>query len=219
MALGIDDFYFALLILGTLLALFILWYVKARSRHRRENNCLASPTVKKSFQTPFEMSTEKDRREGTRGSRGSGRGPGSGSRRAVGSSEASVGSAMMGRRETNGERKEKGRRGKANRRENDGFDGGATGGGRGGATSGAGGESIGGRQNWATQDIVVKVNQKTGEEFTFFWGPGTVFSQWYPARFVVNGITYKCAEQYMMHQKACELICVTLLFVIDVVYN
>jgi ribA/ribD-fused uncharacterized protein len=38
------------------------------------------------------------------------------------------------------------------------------------------------------------------EEYTFFWnGP---FSQWYPTEFTVDGVTYTCAEQYMMHQKA-----------------
>jgi len=38
------------------------------------------------------------------------------------------------------------------------------------------------------------------DKFTFFWsGP---FSQWYPATFKVNGVTYNCAEQYMMARKA-----------------
>lgn len=38
------------------------------------------------------------------------------------------------------------------------------------------------------------------EEFEFFWhGP---FSQWYPSIFVVNHVTYGCAEQYMMASKA-----------------
>jgi ribA/ribD-fused uncharacterized protein len=38
------------------------------------------------------------------------------------------------------------------------------------------------------------------ETFTFFWdGP---FSQWYPADFTEGGITYNCAEQYMMAKKA-----------------
>ncbi len=37
------------------------------------------------------------------------------------------------------------------------------------------------------------------EQFTFFWnGP---FSQWHPSSFVVNDITFKCAEQYMMYEK------------------
>ena len=38
------------------------------------------------------------------------------------------------------------------------------------------------------------------EEFTLFWdGP---FSQWTPSIFVVNGVEYNCAEQYMMAEKA-----------------
>lgn len=38
------------------------------------------------------------------------------------------------------------------------------------------------------------------EKFTFFWnGP---FSQWEPVTFVVDGVTYNCAEQYMMACKA-----------------
>ncbi len=38
------------------------------------------------------------------------------------------------------------------------------------------------------------------EEYTFFWhGP---FSQWHPSKFDVDGVTYKCMEQYMMANKA-----------------
>jgi len=38
------------------------------------------------------------------------------------------------------------------------------------------------------------------EKFTFFWnGP---FSQWEPCEFEIDGITYNCAEQYMMAEKA-----------------
>ncbi len=38
------------------------------------------------------------------------------------------------------------------------------------------------------------------EKFTLFWdGP---FSQWEPCQFEVEGITYNCAEQYMMARKA-----------------
>ena len=42
----------------------------------------------------------------------------------------------------------------------------------------------------------------SGERFTFFFGKDSPFSQWHPARFAVDGVTYNCAEQYMMHQKA-----------------
>ncbi len=38
------------------------------------------------------------------------------------------------------------------------------------------------------------------EKFTFFWsGP---FSQWQPSTLVIDGMTYGCAEQYMMAEKA-----------------
>lgn len=40
------------------------------------------------------------------------------------------------------------------------------------------------------------------ERFTFFWASSSVFSQWHPAVFEVDGIEYYTAEQYMMHQKA-----------------
>lgn len=38
------------------------------------------------------------------------------------------------------------------------------------------------------------------EKFTFFWGGE--FSQWYPSRFMKDGVIYNCAEQYMMAKKA-----------------
>lgn len=38
------------------------------------------------------------------------------------------------------------------------------------------------------------------EEFTLFYGG--VFSQWLYAPFVIDGVAYNCAEQYMMAQKA-----------------
>jgi len=39
------------------------------------------------------------------------------------------------------------------------------------------------------------------EKFTLFF-KRTVFSQWYPSKFSVDGVEYSCAEQYMMAQKA-----------------
>ena len=42
----------------------------------------------------------------------------------------------------------------------------------------------------------------TTEKFTFFWETRSPFSQWHPSDFVVEGITFNCAEQYMMYQKA-----------------
>lgn len=40
------------------------------------------------------------------------------------------------------------------------------------------------------------------EKFTFFWRTESPFSQWHPARFILNGITFNCVEQYMMYAKA-----------------
>jgi ribA/ribD-fused uncharacterized protein len=38
--------------------------------------------------------------------------------------------------------------------------------------------------------------------FTFFYTQSSPFSQWYRCSFVVNGRTFGCAEQFMMHGKA-----------------
>jgi ribA/ribD-fused uncharacterized protein len=38
--------------------------------------------------------------------------------------------------------------------------------------------------------------------FTFFWRHQSPFSQWHPSEFVVEGVRFTCAEQYMMHGKA-----------------
>jgi ribA/ribD-fused uncharacterized protein len=38
--------------------------------------------------------------------------------------------------------------------------------------------------------------------FTFFWRPDSPFSQWHACTFVVDGATFACAEQFMMHGKA-----------------
>ncbi|CAM9647465.1 unnamed protein product [Ectocarpus sp. 13 AM-2016] len=35
-----------------------------------------------------------------------------------------------------------------------------------------------------------------------FWQPPSVFSQWTPSVFVVDNVQYRCAEQYMMAEKA-----------------
>lgn len=43
-------------------------------------------------------------------------------------------------------------------------------------------------------------------DFEFFWGTSHPFSQWHPAEFVIDGITFNCAEQYMMYRKA-KLFC------------
>ena len=56
---------------------------------------------------------------------------------------------------------------------------------------------------------VEKILQYPHREYVFFWShrpaekiTKTCFSQWFERDFVVNGYTYKCAEQYMMAQKA-----------------
>ena len=38
------------------------------------------------------------------------------------------------------------------------------------------------------------------ENFIFFYGG--IYSQWYPSNFVIDGVEYNCAEQYMMAKKA-----------------
>jgi ribA/ribD-fused uncharacterized protein len=40
------------------------------------------------------------------------------------------------------------------------------------------------------------------EKFTFFWRSQSPFSQWHPARFLIDGVEFNCAEQYMMYGKA-----------------
>ena len=35
-----------------------------------------------------------------------------------------------------------------------------------------------------------------------FWKPPSSFSQWSPSSFVVDGVSYSCAEQFMMAEKA-----------------
>ena len=39
-------------------------------------------------------------------------------------------------------------------------------------------------------------------ELTFFFTEASPFSQWHRCQFVVDGKTFNCAEQYMMHGKA-----------------
>jgi len=38
--------------------------------------------------------------------------------------------------------------------------------------------------------------------YTFFYTQASPFSQWHRVRFVVDGNTFNCAEQFMMHGKA-----------------
>ena len=56
---------------------------------------------------------------------------------------------------------------------------------------------------------VEKILQSPTRDFAFFWShrpsariTKTCFSQWFERDFVIDGFTYRCAEQYMMAQKA-----------------
>ena len=50
-------------------------------------------------------------------------------------------------------------------------------------------------------DALDIARQKYPKKYTFFWQKSP-FSQWQMSQFTVGGVTYNCAEQYMMHQKA-----------------
>jgi len=41
---------------------------------------------------------------------------------------------------------------------------------------------------------------KVTDKYVFFWGG--IYSQWYKANMEIDGVTYNCCEQFMMHQKA-----------------
>lgn len=40
------------------------------------------------------------------------------------------------------------------------------------------------------------------EEFIFYFGPDSVFSQWYKYRFIIDNQEFCCVEQYIMYRKA-----------------
>jgi ribA/ribD-fused uncharacterized protein len=40
------------------------------------------------------------------------------------------------------------------------------------------------------------------EKFTFFYKTANPFSQWHKSKFIVDGMEFNCAEQYMMYKKA-----------------
>ncbi len=40
------------------------------------------------------------------------------------------------------------------------------------------------------------------EDFIYFWGNQSPFSNWYKIDFEVDNITFNCSEQYMMYHKA-----------------
>lgn len=43
---------------------------------------------------------------------------------------------------------------------------------------------------------------RTTEQFVFFWKPPAPYSQWTPSVILIDGLTYSCAEQLMMADKA-----------------
>ncbi|RUS84512.1 hypothetical protein EGW08_007751 [Elysia chlorotica] len=47
-----------------------------------------------------------------------------------------------------------------------------------------------------------KSASEAAKDFEFFWTTESCFSQFHPAEFTEEGITFKCAEQYMMYHKA-----------------
>lgn len=53
-----------------------------------------------------------------------------------------------------------------------------------------------------TNESLAEDLSKENHNFIYFWEFDSVFSQWFPCTFVVDGITYNSAMQYMMHQKA-----------------
>lgn len=50
------------------------------------------------------------------------------------------------------------------------------------------------------EDEMEDLKQMLVEKFTFFWRG--VFSQWHPCKFVIDNMTFNCAEQWMMYSKA-----------------
>lgn len=44
------------------------------------------------------------------------------------------------------------------------------------------------------------------EDFYHFYGKKSPFSNFHSAKFILEGVEYRCSEQYMMHQKAGTLI-------------
>ena len=45
----------------------------------------------------------------------------------------------------------------------------------------------------------------SADKLVLFWQPPSFFSQWSPSSFVVDDVSYSCAEQFMMAEKARRL--------------
>ncbi len=51
------------------------------------------------------------------------------------------------------------------------------------------------------EDKILHIHSpKILKRYKFFWSG--IFSNWYPSKFIVDGIEFNCGEQYMMYMKA-----------------
>lgn len=62
---------------------------------------------------------------------------------------------------------------------------------------------------YSVENLIIEGKDLKKEDFVFFWRirkgkevNKSCMSQWYPSEFIIGGIRYNCAEQYMMAQKA-----------------
>lgn len=64
---------------------------------------------------------------------------------------------------------------------------------------------------WTRQSLVAYLDQGNTVDFLLFWGhtpkeagvvDASCLSQWFPCSFVIDGITYRSAEHFMMAEKA-----------------
>lgn len=66
------------------------------------------------------------------------------------------------------------------------------------------------KSKYDRKSLIDACNRGTQFEYLFFWGhtekgdqvSRACLSQWYPCKFVINGLEYNCAEQFMMAEKA-----------------
>jgi ribA/ribD-fused uncharacterized protein len=57
--------------------------------------------------------------------------------------------------------------------------------------------------SWGAVDIECMCGAKPiVENYTFFWGNSSPFSQWHRSVFTIDNQRFTCAEQYMMYRKA-----------------
>lgn len=63
-----------------------------------------------------------------------------------------------------------------------------------------------GTKKYRKEDSISLLNQDPvndrAEHFCYFFGKNSPFSNFHPAKFVLDGMEYSCSEQYMMYQKA-----------------